>query len=150
MSDVVSVPLDLITSPLFDKKHNVSYSDSDFDGTAKWEIVFSATCPNNIPDCLNVSTGVLNNTVAVTARSDIKLKLNETDDGVIDYYNSSVVIHENLTMSLNADIDVKGIFLRKKSNGFVLMAMVNNKPMRFVDGVTFEAGNVLFVKTRTG
>ena len=53
-------------------------------------------------------------------------------------------------MSLNADIDVKGIFLRKKSNGFVLMAMVNNKPMRFVDGVTFEAGNVLFVKTRTG
>ena len=51
-------------------------------------------------------------------------------------------------MSLSDDVDLKGMFLRKKSNGFVLMAMTNQTPMRFVDGVTFEADNVLFVKSR--
>ena len=144
----ISVPLDLITTPLFDKKHNISYSDSDFDGTAKWEMVVSDTCPINIADCLT-STGTLKSSIAVSAVADIKLILKETDDdGNIDYYNSSVSIAENMTMTLANDVNMKGMFLRKKSNGFVLMAMTNQTPMRFCDGVTFEKDNVLFIKSR--
>lgn len=142
MSEAVSVPIDFITTPLFDKKHNVSYSDSDFDDTAKWQIVISNDCPDNIPDCLN-SNGLLNSNVTVSATADIKLHLEEVDD-----YNSYVTIAENLSMSLSEDVDMKGLFLRKKSNNFVLMAMVNQTPMRFCDGVTFEKDNVLFVKRR--
>ena len=144
----VSVPIDLITTPLFDKKHNISYNDSDFDGTAKWELIISNDCPDNVNDCLD-SNGLLNNSVALSANVDIKLQLHETDDdGTIDYYNSYVAIAENTTLSLSDDIDMKGLFLRKKSNNFVLMAMVNQTPMRFVNGVTFEADNVLFIKRR--
>lgn len=142
MSEALSVPVDLITTPLFDKKHNVSYSDSDFDGTAKWQIVISNDCPDNISDCLD-SNGLLNSSVVVSATSDIKLHLEESDD-----YNSYVSIAETLSMSLANDVDMKGLFLRKKSNHFVLMAMVNQTSMRFCDGVTFEADNVLFVKRR--
>lgn len=140
--ETVSVPIDLITTPLFDKKHNISYSDSDFDGTAKWEFVVSNDCPIDIPDCLD-SDGLLDSAVDVSATSDVKLQIVEEDD-----YNCYVKIAENMVMSLSDDVDLKGMFLRKKSNGFVLMAMTNQTPMRFVDGVTFEADNVLFVKSR--
>ena len=140
MTDVVSVPLDLIPTPLFRKKYNSSYGDSDFDGTAKWEFVVSTACPDNIVDCLNASTGVLASGVTVSDTEDVSLELVEQGD-VACY----VKIKSDVVMTLASDIDVKGLFLRKKSGGFVLMAMVNQTPMRFCDGMTFEADNILFV-----
>lgn len=140
--EAVSVPIDLITTPLFDKKHNISYNDSDFNDTAKWQIVISNNCPDNLADCLN-SNGLLNSSVTVSATADIKLHLEEVDD-----YNSYVTIADNVTVSLSDDVDMKGLFLRKKSNNFVLMGMINQTTMRFCDGITFEKDNVLFIKRR--
>ena len=140
MTDVVSVPLDLIPTPLFRKKYNLSYGDGDFDGTEKFELVISANCPDNISNCLNSSTGVLASGVTVSSTANVALELVEQGD-VACY----VKIKSDVVMSLASDVDVKGIFLRKKSGGFVLMAMVNDKPIRFCNGMTFEADNVLFV-----
>jgi len=138
MTETISVPLDLIPTPLFRKKYNVSYSDSDFDGTNKWEIVIATVCPDNLNDCLD-SSGVL---TGVTVADSEDISLNLTENGNIGCY---VTIKNNVTMSLDSDVDVKGLFLRKKSNNFILMGMVNQKPMRFCDGMTFEKDNVLFV-----
>jgi len=139
MSEVVSVPMDLIPCPLFRKKYNICYSDDDFDETDKWELVLSNNCPNNLSDCVD-SDGLLDNSVTESDTEDISLSL--VEEGDIGCY---VSIADNVEMSVDGDVDVKAIFLRKKENGFVLMGMVNQKPMRFCDGMTFEEGNVLFV-----
>ena len=137
MTDVVSVPIDLYITPLFIKKYNDKYSDSDFDGTAKFEIVISSDCNDNISDCLT-SAGLLASSTVVSDTEDIALTL-------VDDTNSSYVkITDDVVMSINSDVDVKGIFLRKKSNGFVIMGQTNSKAMRFCDGMTFEKDNILF------
>ena len=141
MTDIVSVPLDLVPTPLFRKKYNISYSDSDFDGTEKFEIVFSNLCPDNIPDCLN-SNGTLNTTAVPDADTSMDIALELVEQGDVACY---VKIAETATVTLSEDVDVKGMFLRKKTGGFVLMAMVNQKPMRFCEGMTFEADNILFI-----
>lgn len=138
MTDTVSVPIDLYFTPLFIKKYNDKFSDSDFDGTAKFEIVISDDCNDNISDCLT-SAGLLDSSTVVSDTEDMPLTLVE------DNNSSYVMITNNVEMTIDSDVDVKGIFLRKKSNGFVIMAQVNSKAMRFCDGMTFEKDNILFI-----
>ena len=138
MTETQSYPFDLILVPNAIKKYNVSYSDSDFDGTNKWQLVISTICPDNIEDCLN-NNGLLNGSVNNVANADIGIELVEQDAT-----NSHVKIKNNVTITLNDDIDVKGIFLRKKSNNYVLMAMINQTPMRFCEKIMFEKDNILF------
>ena len=138
MTETQSYPFDLILVPNAIKKYNVSYSDSDFDGTNKWQLVISTICPDNIADCLN-NSGLLNGSVNNVANADIGLELVEQDAT-----NSHVKIKNNINITLNDDIDVKGIFLRKKSNNYVLMGMINQTPMRFCEKIMFEKDNILF------
>lgn len=137
MAEKQSYPFDLIRSPLFFDKFNVSFDKTDFDGTNKFQIVLSSICPDNIPDCLN-SNGTIKNTVNNVANSDIALELVVEDDT-----NRHILIKNDVTITLNEDIDVKGVFIRKKSNGFVVFAMVNENAMRFCDKIMFESGNVI-------
>ena len=138
MTETQSYPFDLILVPDFRKKYNLSFSDDDFDGTNKWQLVISTICPDNIADCLN-NNGLLNSSVNNVANADIALQLVDQDET-----NSYVKIKNNVNITLNDDVDVKGIFLRKKSNNYVLMAMINQTPMRFCEKIMFEKDNVLF------
>lgn len=139
MTETQSYPFDLILVPNAIKKYNLSYSDDDFDGTNKWQLVISTICPDNIEDCLN-NNGLLNGSVNNVANGDIGLELVEQDAT-----NSYVKIKNNVTITLNDDVDVKGIFLRKKSpSNYVLMAMINQTPMRFCEKIMFEKDNILF------
>lgn len=137
MVEKQSYPFDLIRSPYFFDKFNVSFDKTDFDGTNKFQIVLSAICPDNIPDCLNTN-GTIKNTVNNVANSDIALELIVEDEK-----NRHILIKNDVSITLNEDIDVKGVFIRKKSNGFVVFAMVNEKPMRFCDKIMFESGNII-------
>ena len=140
MTDTVSVPLDLVPAPMFRKAYNVEYYDSDFDGTSNFIFVLSNECPDNIEDCVD-SSGYLD-TEAVPDYLDNRANVGLTlvEQGDVACY---VKIAANATVTLSSDIDVKGIFLMKES-GFVLMAMVNQTPMRFCSGMVFEKDNVLF------
>ena len=138
MVETQSYPFDLIRTPLFFDKYNSSFSKSDFDGTDNFQIVLSSVCPDNISDCLNASTGVLNNSVNNVASGDIALEFVRQDES-----NAYIAIKNNVTITLNDDIDVKGVFIRKKSGGFVIFAMVNETSMRFCDKIIFEKDNVI-------
>ena len=136
-----SVPFDFVRAPLARKRYNLTsygYNDSDFDGTAKWEIVMSPDCPDNIGDCLSGSS-TLKSGFTKTTLGDIKLQITEYDD-----YQAEIKIKENATFTLANDVDVKGFFLRKKDNGFVLGYCINLKPVRFCEQIMFEADNVLW------
>lgn len=139
MVEQESFPIDLTFVDDFDETINTSkWSLSLFDGTAKCELVFSSDCPNNISDCLN-SSGTLNNSVSVDTRADIKLLVNKET-----VRNKFLYISESLTVNISENFDVKGLFLRNKSNGYVLAYMINpNRPMRFCRKIIFEEGNVL-------
>ena len=141
MAEIQSYPFDLIKSPLFKTKHNISFSASDFEGTNKCQVVISTVCPDNFDDCLN-SNGLLNtsgnNAVTVSATGDIALEYVEQDES-----NSYIQIKNNVTINLNDDTDVKGVFIRRKSNNFVIFVMVNENPMRFCEKIMFEKDNVI-------
>ena len=138
MAETQSIPFDLIRSPLARKKYNVEFDDSDFDGTANFEIVLSDDCPDNVEDCID-STGVLKSGFSTTTLGDIKLELIEYDD-----YSCEVVISETVEFLVDGDIDVKGIFLQKKSNDFVVGYSIVPKAVRFCDKLVFEESNVLW------
>ena len=138
MTETQSYPFDLIRSPLAKKKYNLSYSDSDFNGGANWTVLVSSDCPDNVDDCLN-SSSELKSGVNTTSLGDIKLELVEYSD-----YSSSIIIKENVTFTLDDDLDVKGVFLKKKSSNFILAYSINLKPMRFCEKIIFEADNVLW------
>lgn len=136
-----SVPFDFIRAPLARKRYNLTqygYSDSDFDGTAKWEMVMSPNCPDNVADCLSGSS-TLKSGFTKTVLGDIKLQLTEYDD-----YNVEIKIKETVSFTIDSDVDVKGFFLRKKDNGMVLGYCINVKPVRFCQSIIFEADNVLW------
>ena len=137
MVEKQSYPFDLIRSPLFFDEFNVSFDKTDFDGTDNFQIVLSSICPDNISDCLNVD-GTINGEVTNVANSDIALEL-----VVDDERNRHILIKNDVSITLNEDIDVKGVFIRKKSNGFVVFAMVNENAMRFCEKIIFESGNII-------
>ena len=141
MAEIQSYPFDLIKSPLFKSKYNISFSVSDFDGTDKCEIVISTVCPDNFSDCLD-SDGLLrtsgNNAVTVSATEDIALEYVEDDE-----VNSYIKIKNNVTVTLDSDVDVKGVFIRRKANDFVIFGMVNENTMRFCEEIKFEQDNVI-------
>ena len=142
MTETQSYPFDLIRSPLAKKKYNISYSDSDLDGTAKWQIIISNDCSDNVADCID-SNGVLKSGFTKTTLGDIKLQLVEYNE-----YSSEIMIKENVTFNLSSDVDVKGVFLVKKASPyFVLGYSINVKPMRFCEKIIFEADNVLWKVT---
>lgn len=139
-----SYPFDLITTPLFIDKFNVSYSKSDFDKTNKFQFVVSTICPNNLEDCLNTTNGGLLGTVNNVVSADVALEWYEQDE-----HNIYIRIANTVTINLPNDIDVKGIFLRKKADPkFVLFGMVNQTPLRFCSKMIFEKDNILLQITK--
>lgn len=133
-----SYPFDLIRTPLFFDKFNSSFSKADFNGSNNFQIVVSTVCPDNLSDCLNGSTGVLTGSVNNVATADVALQFVREDD-----VNAHIKIKNNVTMTLSSDVDVKGVFIRKKSNNFVVFGMVNKTPMRFCEKIIFEKDNVI-------
>lgn len=140
MTETQSYPLDLIRCPNTKKKYNNLWSDSDLNGSAKFQIVVSDDCPDNIDDCVNKSTGLFKTGFTTTVLGDIKLKLTEYDD-----YNSAIEVYETATYTLANDLDVKGLFLQKKANNFVFAYMINQRPMRFCDKLIIEENSNLFI-----
>lgn len=147
MTESQSYPFDFVTAPLFFDKYNINFSKSDFDGTARFQMVLASDCPDNIGDCLK-SDGTLDSSVTVFSTGDIKLSLTEqsSDD---DYTNViEVAIAEDMEISLSSDANIKGVFLKMKSNNFILFFMIDINPMRYCDKICFEEGNVLLKVTR--
>ena len=134
-----SFPIDLTFVDDFDEVRNTKWSSSDFNGAAnKCELVFSSYCPNNIEDCLT-SSGTLNSSVTIDERADIKLMENKEN-----IRNKYLYISESLELNIDDNFDVKAIFMRKKSNGYVMAYMINiGTPMRFCNKIIFEEDNVL-------
>ncbi|MBO6271524.1 hypothetical protein J6O48_01950 [bacterium] len=135
MTEIVSVPMDLVFVSDVVEQHNLKWSSADFDGTAKCEFVFSTNCPDNIEDCLT-ATGTLN--VDVMYSADVKLRVDKEASDV-----NALYVSENVTVNIDDNVDIKGIFLRKKSNGYVLGYMISLNPLRFCNTMGFEEGNVL-------
>ena len=143
MTEIQSYPYDLATSPLFIDKFNLSYSQADFDGTAKFELVISSDCPDNVGDCINTN-GLLKNTVNVDVTGDMKLSVERDGEGDGYTRNIHILLAEGCEIPLSEDILLKGAFLRKKSNGFVIAFMIEETPIRYCENIIFEEGNVLF------
>lgn len=130
--------IDLTFVDDFDEVRNTKWSSSDFNGTAKCELVFSSYCPDNIEDCVN-SNGTINSSVTIDETADIKLMENKEN-----IRNKYLYISESLELNIDDNFDVKAIFLRIKSNGYVLAYMINiGTPMRFCNKIIFEEDNVL-------
>ncbi len=135
MTEVESFPIDLIMVDSFAHEHNLKWSVSDLANGV--ELVFSSDCPDNIENCLT-NTGTLAMNVAVDLQTDIKLGANTENVN-----NNFMYITESLDVTIDDNFDVKGLFLRVKSNGYVMGYMINQKPMRFCNKIMFEADNVL-------
>lgn len=135
MVEVESFPIDLIMVDSFVHQHNLKWSVNDL--ASGMELVFSSDCPDNISACLT-STDTLAMNVSVDLQNDIALAAN-TESVNVNY----MYVAQSLEVDIDDNFDVKAIFLRKKSNGYVMGYMINQKAMRFCNRIMFEEGNVL-------
>ena len=135
MAEVESFPIDLIMVDSFVHQHNLKWSVNDL--ASGMELVFSSGCPDNITACLT-DTDTLAMNVSVDLQHDIALAAN-TESVNVNY----MYVAQSFEVDIDDNFDVKAIFLRKKSNGYVMGYMINQKAMRFCNKIMFEEGNVL-------
>jgi len=135
MAEVESFPIDLIMVDSFVHQHNLKWSVNDL--ASGMELVFSSDCPDNITACLT-DTDTLAMNVSVDLQHDIALAAN-TESVNVNY----MYVAQSFEVDIDDNFDVKAIFLRKKSNGYVMGYMINQKAMRFCNKIMFEEGNVL-------
>lgn len=121
---------------------NVKFNLSDMTGADnKFEFVLSSYSYDNIEDCIDAN-GELNDEVITS------------DDLIV---NSPLVWSNNNdgtnTISLGADvewdigediIDVKALFLRDATTGYVMGFCINIKPITVTNTLTFDEGTILW------
>ena len=113
---------------------NSTFHTSDMDGVnPNYELVFCTDAPSNIGDCL--SGGTLNSNVTVKQAVDCKLLFK---DNIISFKGNTVwnIGEEEVTL--------KAVFLRDKSNGYVMAYNINIDYFYVTNKLMFDDGTILW------
>lgn len=140
MAEVQSYIFDFQRVPSFFEEWNNSFKvedmkDSSTDASAKhFQIVYCDVAPSNINDCLNGSR-LNTSSVHVLQTVDVNLK----------YDNDVISVRYDATWSLGTDIKpVKAIFIRNKSNGYVMGYSINTVAFEVTNTVKLEKDTILW------
>lgn len=129
----------------FYENMNLSFAIANMDGSANFEFVLSEHSPNNIEECLD-SDGVLNTDVDEAMVEDAKLMWNNNDDGT-----NNITLDEEVLFDIGNDIlQMKSLFVRDKTSGYVLGFSINVNTVSVTNKLIFEEDTILWTVSDGG
>lgn len=134
--ELKSYPFDFDSVNDFFTQWNIKFKLSDMTGASnKFQLVLASTCPNNIEQCL--TNGSLNNNVTIYTSQDVKLTW--------DNSQKTISITDNVTFNLSTNtFSLKAVFLRNKSNGYVMGYSINENAVSVTNKVIFDKDTILW------
>ncbi len=134
MSEEQSFLFDFQRSPSFLDNFNVKFHLLEMNSSSNFQIVFSTYAPTNIQDCLN-DDGTLNDDVTIQESVDCSLK----------WENEIISVRNDVTWNIgDAYYPLKAVFVRNKSNGYVMGYSINITSFEVTNEVIFEEGTILW------
>lgn len=134
MSEEQSFLFDFQRSPTFLDNMNVKFHLLEMNSSNNFQVVFSTYAPTNIQDCLN-SDGTLNSDVTIQESLDCSLK----------WENDIISIRNDVTWNIgDAYYPLKAVFIRNKSNGYVMGYSINITSFEVTNEVIFEEDTILW------
>lgn len=103
----------------------------------KFELVFASACPDNISDGCLTNTGQIDrDNVEYDDNHVVEVEL----DWIKDSYGDAIIhIHDEVTLTLGETVlPLKAVFLRSKSNGYVLGYCINLVKFSVTNKVVFD------------
>lgn len=134
MSEEQSFLFDFQRSPTFLDNMNVKFHLLEMNSSNNFQVVFSTYAPTNIQDCLN-SDGTLNSDVTIQESLDCSLK----------WENDIISIRNDVTWNIgDVYYPLKAVFIRNKSNGYVMGYSINITSFEVTNEVIFEEDTILW------
>ena len=134
MSEEQSFLFDFQRSPTFLDNMNVKFHLLEMNSSNNFQVVFSTYAPTNIQDCLS-SDGTLNSDVTIQESLDCCLK----------WENDIISIRNDVTWNIgDAYYPLKAVFIRNKSNGYVMGYSINITSFEVTNEVIFEEDTILW------
>ena len=134
MSEEQSFLFDFQRSPTFLDNMNVKFHLLEMNSSNNFQVVFSTYAPTNIEDCLS-SDGTLNSDVTIQASLDCSLK----------WENDIISIRNDVTWNIgDTYYPLKAVFIRNKSNGYVMGYSINITSFEVTNEVIFEEDTILW------
>lgn len=134
MSEEQSFLFDFQRSPTFLDNMNVKFHLLEMNSSNNFQVVFSTYAPTNIEDCLNAD-GSLNSDVTIQSSLDCSLK----------WENDIISIRNDVTWNIgDAYYPLKAVFIRNKSNGYVMGYSINITSFEVTNEVIFEEDTILW------
>lgn len=134
MAEFQSYIFDFQRVPRFFKDWNVNFKVDDMQKTDNlFQIVFCDIAPDNLVDCLNGT--VLNGNVNIVGTCDISL----------NYDNDVISVRNDATWTIGENIkQIKAIFVRVKSTGYVMGYSINTTAFDVTNEVVIEKDTILW------
>lgn len=146
MTDIQSYVFDFTRVPRFmdDINREDCFDTDDMDGVNNnYEFVFATSCPANIDDCLTVNGTIDTTNVSLYSSGTGACKLlwshGVNGNRVMSIANNSVTIDIG-----DVDIELKAMFLRDATTGYVLAYSINDRAVMVTNQVIFPVNGVLW------
>lgn len=121
----------------FWKDWNIKFKVEEMNGASNFEMLFTSYSYNNIDECLTDS-----NTLKPEVEAGI---FNDADCGLMWDNDGIISVANNVIWDLGTDIvPLKAIFLRKKSNKYVIGYSINQTSFDVTNRVIIDKDTVLW------